>query len=199
MATFGDLEASGDFEERFAEDGKFVAMEGLARDEEIGDAEFVFEGNEAMAFGGAGALSADDEAGHEDGEAVGEAGEVGGGEPFFTTFGWGIGRGKGFPPEFEGVGSGGAADEGEVGFEAFARGHHGEDLVFIEGVGLGGESASEGEEVVVLRFFNLPEGIAAVVDLWEVVEGAGGGEEAAFFLIEWDAFPEVVEGGKLGV
>lgn len=79
LATFGDLEATFDEEEGLGGDEELVLMEGVAWDEEVGDAGFVFEGDEAVAFGGGGALAADDHPGDGDGHAVGEGGEFAGG------------------------------------------------------------------------------------------------------------------------
>lgn len=59
-------------------DGETVVLKGVARDEEVGDAGFVLEGNEAMAFGGAGTLTADDEAGDGHRSSVSELVEVDG-------------------------------------------------------------------------------------------------------------------------
>ena len=59
-------------------DGEAVVLKGVARDEEVGDAGFVLEGNETMAFGGAGALAADDEAGDCHRSSVSELVEVDG-------------------------------------------------------------------------------------------------------------------------
>lgn len=64
LAAFGDLEAAFDEEEGLGGDEEFVLVEGVAGDEEVGDAGFVFETDETMAFGSGGALAADDHAGH---------------------------------------------------------------------------------------------------------------------------------------
>ncbi len=58
LAAFGDLEAAAAEEKSFGGDGEAVLLEGVAGDEEVGDAGFVFEGNETVAFGGAGPMAA---------------------------------------------------------------------------------------------------------------------------------------------
>ena len=76
--AFADLHASVAKEKLFGGDDEAVFVEGVAGDEEVGDAGFVFEGDEAVAFGGAGALAADDLAGDGDVLAVGDVLEVDG-------------------------------------------------------------------------------------------------------------------------
>jgi len=49
-------------------------------------------------------------------------------------------------------------------------------------------------EVVKEGEFGLPEGVAAVLDFGEVVEGTRGGEEAPLFVVGTDAAEEVGEG-----
>lgn len=58
-----DLEFARDAEEGFGFGEDFVAPENLFPYHEVDEAGFVFEGHEDDAFGGAGALAADDEAG----------------------------------------------------------------------------------------------------------------------------------------
>ena len=70
LAAFGDLEAAFDEEEGLGGDEQLVLVEGVAGDEEVGDAGFVFEGDETMAFGGGGALAADDHSPYRDGNAM---------------------------------------------------------------------------------------------------------------------------------
>jgi len=101
-----------DKEKGFAGDGEPVFVEGLSRDEEVRDAEFVFEGNEAVTFGGAGTLSADDEAGDREGESVGELVEAGRGGEFLALLP---------SPESHRVRTGGGSLEGEVGPKSFER------------------------------------------------------------------------------
>ena len=72
LATFGDLQASVAEQEAFGGDGEAMLLEGVAGNEEVGDAGFVFEGNEAMSFRSAGALAADDEASYRDGGSMAE-------------------------------------------------------------------------------------------------------------------------------
>jgi len=76
LSAFGNLDASLAEEEAFGGDHEAVFLEGGARDEEVGDARFIFEGNEAMAFGGGGTLATDDEAGDCHRSAVSELMEV---------------------------------------------------------------------------------------------------------------------------
>ena len=119
MFAFRDLEATTDEEEGFAGDGEAVLVKGLSGDEEVGDAVFVFERDEAVAFRGARALAADDEAGDGEGHAVGEFEEAGCRcEGFALTL----------SPKTHGVWAGGGSLEGEVGVEAFEGIHHGEDF-----------------------------------------------------------------------
>ena len=63
LSAFGDLEAAFDEEEGLGGDEELVLVEGIAGDEEVGDAGFVLETDETVAFGGGGALAADDHAG----------------------------------------------------------------------------------------------------------------------------------------
>ena len=51
----------------------------------------------------------------------------------------------------------------------------------------------------MLFLLHLPQGISAVFHFGEVVEGAGGGEKAAFFLVGLGAAEEVGEAGELGM
>ncbi len=76
--SLADLHAAKAEEERFGGDDEAVLVEGVARDEEVGDACFVLEGDEAVALGGAGALTADDLAGHGERLAVAKIDELGG-------------------------------------------------------------------------------------------------------------------------
>jgi hypothetical protein len=76
LSAFRDLDAPLAEEEAFGGDGEAVFLEGGARDKEVGDAGFVLKGNEAVAFGGGGALAADDEAGDCHRSAVSELMEV---------------------------------------------------------------------------------------------------------------------------
>jgi len=57
------LETAVEDEEGLLRDDLAVFFEGGGGDEGVGDAGFVFEADEEVAFGGAGALAADDEAG----------------------------------------------------------------------------------------------------------------------------------------
>ena len=78
LVAFGDLEPAMTEEEGLGGDGELVLLEGVAGDEEVGDAGFVFEGDEAVAFGGGRALAADDHAGDADRGAVAKVVKVGG-------------------------------------------------------------------------------------------------------------------------
>ena len=74
--AFADLEGTFDEEEGFGGDGEAVVFEGFFRDEDVGDSGFVFEGDEAVAFGGLGALTTNDHAGDLEVGAVGEVVEL---------------------------------------------------------------------------------------------------------------------------
>ena len=52
------------------------------------------------------------------------------------------------------------------------------------------------EEFELEGAFDLPEGVAAVLDVGEVVEGSVFGEEATFFFVGAGALEEVGEGGE---
>ncbi len=138
LSAFGDLEAAVAEEEAFGGDGEAVALEGVAGDEEVGDAGFVLEGDEAVAFGGAGTLAADDEAGDCHRSAVRELVEVGGavtircwllvvrGERVCIRWGGWRGFRSGLQtrsPYCHGVLAGGVAEGGVVGLETFHCGH----------------------------------------------------------------------------
>ena len=70
LTAFGNLQTTFDEQERLGGDEELVLVEGVARDEEVGDAGFVFETDEAVAFGGGRALAADDHAGRPYRDAV---------------------------------------------------------------------------------------------------------------------------------
>ena len=53
-----------------------------------------------------------------------------------------------------------------------------------------------GEELQLKRTFHLPEGVAAVLHVGEVVESSGFGEEAAFFFVGTGSLEEIGEGGE---
>lgn len=156
LFAFGDLEAAVGEEEGLGGDGEAVLVEGFSGDEEVGDAVFVFERDEAVPFCGAGALSADDEAGDGEGHAVREFEEAGGGGEVFCLS-------LLASPKTHGVWAGGGALEREVGVEAFEGIHHGENF----GLWVGG-----GEEVIERELLGLPEGVATVFNFGEVIEGA---------------------------
>lgn len=78
LAALRDLETPVGEEEARAGDGVAVELEGVAGDEEVGDAGFIFQGQEAMALGGAGALAADDHPPNREGGAVGHGVEFAG-------------------------------------------------------------------------------------------------------------------------
>ena len=63
-------------EELLGGDDEVVLVEGITGDEEVGDAGFVFEGDEAVPLGGAGALAADDLARYRDVLPVGDIDEI---------------------------------------------------------------------------------------------------------------------------
>lgn len=78
LAAFGDLESAFDEEEGFGGDEELILVEGVAGDEEVGDAGFVLERDEAVAFGSGGALAADDHARYRDGDAMVQIEQVAG-------------------------------------------------------------------------------------------------------------------------
>lgn len=65
-----------DAEQAGADDFAALALQELGADDDVGEAGFVFEGDEHGAFGGAGALAAGDDAGGADELAVGAVGDV---------------------------------------------------------------------------------------------------------------------------
>jgi len=67
------LEGAFEDEEAFLGDGEAVFFEEIRIKDGVGDAGFVLQTDEDDAFGGAGALAADDEAGDADGLEVGDA------------------------------------------------------------------------------------------------------------------------------
>lgn len=75
--AFTDLDAPMAEEKAFGGDNGLVMVECVARNEKIGDAGFIFEGDEAMSLGCAGSLPADDEAGTCDLPTVRDGGEIG--------------------------------------------------------------------------------------------------------------------------
>ena len=76
--VFAGLEFAGDFQEIFLGDDEAEVFEELGLHDGIADAGFVFEADENEAFGGAGALTADDVAGDGDDLAFAAAREVDG-------------------------------------------------------------------------------------------------------------------------
>ena len=62
LAALGDLDAPVAEEEGFGGDEEAMGLEGVAGDEEVGDAGLVLKGEETVALGGGGALAADDQA-----------------------------------------------------------------------------------------------------------------------------------------
>lgn len=111
------LDAALDAEEVFLSEGEAVFLEGGGGDEGVGDAGLVFEADEDVALGGAGALAADDHACN--GEVVAVAGlfEFGGAPDLVGQAG---------AQQGHGVGAGGEAGGGVVGFESL-RGRHGRE------------------------------------------------------------------------
>lgn len=166
-----------------------VFLEGVAPDDEVGDAGFVFQGDEDDSGGGAGALAAEDDAGDADAALGGAAffvAEVGGGED--------AEGGEVFAEEGDGMCFEGEADGAVVVEDAVFGGDVGEAVQagFVGGVG----GVEEGE-VVVAEGFDLPEGALAVevhgcegVGLGEAAEGAGADAAGA---------PEGVDGVEWAV
>lgn len=107
------LEAASDFEEGFLSDEEPFGLEEGGLHEGIGDAGLVFETDEAVAFGRAGALSADDHA--DKGDALTGRGvhEIGGGP----------GIGDALADETHGVRADGEGGGGVVGLEALDARH----------------------------------------------------------------------------
>lgn len=70
LLTFADLDVPRNHEERLSGDGETLGVEGFPRNEEVGDAIFVFERDETVTFGGAWTLTADHEAGNFDRSSV---------------------------------------------------------------------------------------------------------------------------------
>ena len=112
----GDLDAASDLEEAFLADDEAQALEGFAGDEGVGDAGLVFEADEHVAAGGAGALAADDQSGDGDDLAVARLLQVD--------------RAPGLREGLADVGhrvrAGGEVEAFVVGGEAFDRLHRGE-------------------------------------------------------------------------
>ena len=109
------LEFAGDEEEFFAGDEESVAVVEVGVDDDVGDAGFVFEGEEDEAEGGAGALAGDDATGGGDSAAVGGVVELGCGED--------VGGGEIGAAEGHWVVVYGEACAGVVGDEAVFCGH----------------------------------------------------------------------------
>ena len=59
--AFADLHAAVAEEEGLGGDDEAVLVEGVARDKEVGDAGFIFQGDEVVAFGGARARTSGNE------------------------------------------------------------------------------------------------------------------------------------------
>ncbi len=116
--AFGVLELAVDLQEGFLGDDEAVAFEEGGGDEDVGDAGFIFEADEAVAFGCAGALAADDHADDSEAAAMGEGAELAGGG----------GLGEVVADEADGVGADGEGGGGVVGLEALGGGHGGEGL-----------------------------------------------------------------------
>lgn len=110
-----DLELTRDAESRFEVDDETVGFKFRRRDDAVGDAGFVFEGDEDKPLGGAGALAADDTAGDGDFCAILDEGEIAGAPDI----------GEGGADMGHGVHAGGESHEGEVGLDAFAARHGG--------------------------------------------------------------------------
>ena len=78
--AFADLHAPVTEEKSLGGDDEAILVKSISRNEEVGDAGLIFEGDEAVSLGRAGALAADDLAGGCDVLAVGDVGEVDGAE-----------------------------------------------------------------------------------------------------------------------
>lgn len=181
MPAFGDLQTALAEEEGFTDDSEAEVFEGFSGDEEVGDSVFVFEGDEAVPFCGAGTLAADDHAGDAQRSAVPETFEIVGGDQF--------GIGLSLAPKPHRVRAEAGSLQDEVGFKSFGGLHH------FEGLLLGVLFFSE--EVVEGKLFTLPEGITAVFDFREFIKGADGGEGAALFFVGRNAMEEVIQGGEV--
>ena len=71
--VFAGLETAGDLEERFLGDNEAEFFEKFGADDGVTDAGFVLEADEDNAFGGAGALAANDVSGNTDDLALAPA------------------------------------------------------------------------------------------------------------------------------
>ena len=71
LTAFGDLQASLHEKKGLTHDDQLVCVEGLSRDEKVGDAEFILERDETVTFGCAGSLSANHQARDDERLAVG--------------------------------------------------------------------------------------------------------------------------------
>ena len=119
LPTLGDLQATLNEKKGFTHDYEFVCVEGLAWDEEIGDAVFVLQRDEAVTFGGARALAADHQAGDDEWLAMGHFKKAGrSGEVDLLLL----------SPKAHRVWPGGRAEEGEIGIEALGGRHHAENV-----------------------------------------------------------------------
>lgn len=115
LISFGALETAVGEEIGMGGDEETEMLEGGFGNEEIGDPGLILKGDEAVAFGGGGALAADHQAGDVDGGSVGQLVEAGGREV--------MGIAGGAPPQRHRVRAGGGSLGGEVGVKAFGKIH----------------------------------------------------------------------------
>ena len=106
LIALADLQMAVCHEEGFAGNERAVRFEEFFFHEQIGDAGLVFERDETMAFGGAGALATDDQACDDDGDFRGEEMEVAGALDFEIGF---------LAPKFHWMWAGGRTLGGDVG------------------------------------------------------------------------------------
>lgn len=109
------LHEAFDEEERRADDDEAVVVEEVGADDDVGDAGFIFEGEEDEALGGAWTLTGDDGAGDADAASVADAAEVDGAED--------AAEGEVGASEGHRVGTDGEAGAVVVGGDAFEGGH----------------------------------------------------------------------------
>lgn len=166
------LQLAGDEQEARAGDNNAIPLEDVGRDDDVGDAGLVFEGEEDEAFGGAGALSGDDSARGAD-ELIGARRfELGSGEDaevakVLTLIG-------------HGVRACGEAGAGVVSGEPLVGGH------FAKGVGccVSGCGAAQKRTDGAAGLLDLPESIAAMRNVAKRVERADLSEDDKFRAIE---------------
>ena len=169
------MQASLHEEKGLACDDPFIFVEGFAGNEEVGNAIFIFERDEAVTFGSAWPLTANHQACDDQGFAMGH---------FKKTHRSGEIKVLLASPKPHGMWPGRGALQSEIGVESFARSHHFENL-FLCGW--------RGEEIINRQLLGPPKSITAVFDFRKIIEGSGGGEKTPFFDVGTDTEEEIIQ------